>query len=302
MRTKLNSGDIIEILTSSNQRPNKDWLNFVTTSKARNRIRSFLRSEQREQSRNIGKEMLEQELHKKGFNLDRLVKTGDIEAIVKSARESRIDDVFIAIGYGRINAKQIVEKAFEDKQVAKPKLADEIEKQTPSTPPPQISKTTSSSGVLVGGLDNCLVSFSRCCNPLPGEDIVGFITRGRGVTIHRTNCPRALDLDPERRIPVVWTQQSEDRKRHNAFLKIVTQDRQGVLAEITSAISCCEVSVKNANIRLADDMTGTLDFELSLRDLNQLNQVITRLESIPGIISVQRKNHDHKIGHKGKRN
>ena len=144
----------------------------------------------------------------------------------------------------------------------------------------------------MSGHDDVLVIFGLCCNPLPGENIVGFITRGRGVTVHRSACPRALDSDPQRRIDVSWQtfQGTPLDILHRCYLRIVTQERHGVLADVTSAISACGVNVQKAEVRVSQDMTGCLDFELGVRDLSQLDQVTAKLESIGAVISVERKN------------
>ena len=139
-------------------------------------------------------------------------------------------------------------------------------------------------------MDNILVTYGRCCNPLPGDNIVGYITRGRGVSVHRNNCARALDHDPARRIEVSWTQNEKTPAFHTAYLKIITQDRQGILAEITVAISGCGVNIQRAQVKVSpDQMVGVLNFEVSLKSLDQLNKLIRKVESIPNVVLVERK-------------
>lgn len=283
----LKSGDIVEIMTSASQKPGKDWLNFVTTSKARNKIRSFLRSEQRDRSRIVGKELLLQELQAFGMDFDKMVKNGEIEALIKAGKEAHIDDILISIGYGKLNPKELIPRAFPNK-VPKVPLTEEAKHADKSKQAPEVRKI-SSSGILVNGIENVLINFARCCHPLPGEDVCGFITRGRGVTVHRNSCPRAMDLDPQRKIEVHWAQDAETTKGfHAAFLRVTTQDRHGVLAEVTSAISACGAGIQRAQIRVNQDMMGVLEFELTLQSLTQLQAILRKVESIPFVQKVER--------------
>ncbi len=288
LRSKLHSGDIIEILTSNNQRPSKDWLNFVTSSRALNKIRSYLRSEQREKGRKIGHAFLSGELQKIGLDLEDLVTHHKTDPLVKAAKESGFDDLLIAIGYGKINAHDLVAKAYPKSKTEK--TGEEEEKKQPSQHPIS-DKKPSQSGILVSGLDNILVTFGRCCNPLPGDSVVGFITRGRGVSVHRSNCARALDLDPARHIEVSW----EDTQKSTSFhshLRCVTRDRQGLLAEITVAIAAMGANIHKAQVRVSKDMVGISDFEITITNLGQLQGIIKKIEAIPGVVLVERKGID----------
>ena len=288
IKRKLKSGDIVEILTSPNQKPSKDWLSFVATSKARNKIRSHLRSEQREKSRKLGKELLAHELESHELSYDDLVKSQEISKLTKVAKESQIEDVLVGIGYGRINAKDLVEKTFpskEKKDFEKEILESEIETKKPSV------KKSPKQGVLVSGHSDVLVQFARCCTPLPGEDIVGYITRGRGVTVHRSSCPRAFDQDPARRISVEWSPSAQSESTfHKCSISIITQDKPGVLAEVTSVLSSCGANVAKAEARVSQVREGILDFELGIKNAQHLENVITKLEAIPSVLSVKRMN------------
>jgi len=293
IKKALKSGDIIEIMTSPHQKPGKDWLSFVTTSKARNKIRSHLRSDQRDRSRGLGKEMLTQELAQHGLDYDKLVKTGDVDALVKAGKESNIEDVLIAIGYGKINPKDLLTRAFPSRLVKEPTLS-EIPKAIGDNKPRVSGRSDGprpapGGGILVHGIENVLINFARCCHPLPGEDVVGFITRGRGITVHRGSCPRALDLDPERRVEVHWASETDlDRGQHAAFLRVTAQDKQGVLAEVTSAISACGANIQRAQIRVTPDLSGILEFEMTLQSLTQLQAIIRKVESISSVLKVER--------------
>lgn len=287
IKKKLNSGDMVEVLTSPHQKPSKDWLNFVITSKARNKIRSFLRSEQRDKSRKLGRELLAQECEKRHLRLDDLEKSGDAAKLVKLARESTFEDVLVAIGYGRVNAQDLLAKTFP---LPEPKetIQEQIQRQGLDQAKPE--KKSSHSHILVSGYGDVLVNLGKCCLPLPGEAIVGFITRGRGVTVHRNTCPRALDTDPARKIPVEWAKMQVDANYHRCAISMKTQEKAGVLAEVTTLLSNNGVNVHKAEAKIEAGLTGLLDFEIGVRDLLHLETVITRLESLPSVISVQRKN------------
>lgn len=278
----LKSGDIVEILTSANQNPRKDWLNFVQTSKARNKIRSYLRADQRQRSYDIGTELLVKELEKIGITLEDVKKHGQEDNFVKASRESKFDDMLIAIGYGKINVEDVVAKVYPEKVRSLDETPPEFEKKRQKTP------KKSSTGVLVSGLDNVLVNFAKCCNPLPGEEICGFITRGRGVTVHRSSCPRALDADPARQIEVSWASEEGKQSFHKVHVRILTKDRPGILADVTGAISACGSNVIKADIRVNKDLLGVLDFELGTSGMKQFSAIVAKIESINGVISCKR--------------
>ncbi len=301
LKKVLKSGDIIEILTNANQKPGKDWLNFVTTSKARNKIRSELRSEQRDRSRDLGREMLERELPDFGMDYDKAIKNGELETLPKLGKESNLDDVLIAIGYGKINPREILTRAFPNRAPKVPTPVDPTGKKGGLLPGhdgkkgpggqalPPGTRRDGANGILVSGIENVLINFGRCCHPLPGEDVVGFITRGRGVTVHRGSCPRALDMDPHRRVEVHWAGDALDQKgAHAAFLRVTAHDKPGVLAEVTSAISHCGANIQRAQIRVTADLIGLLEFEMTLQSLTQLQAVIRKVESIPFVVKVER--------------
>ncbi len=312
IKKKLKSGDIVEILTSPNQKPNKDWLNFVTSSRAKNKIRSYLRSQQREKSRKMGRSLMEQACEARGLDLEKLLKQGHGDSLARAAKESGIDDMLASIGYGKVDARELLTRVLPDK--------DSRTDGTPGKPgesattfqgggrhdgttegtgqpgaglSPAAIKQSPSHGILVSGIDNVLVNFGRCCNPLPGEEIQGFITRGRGVTVHRVNCSRALDLDPQRRVSVQWAgSQAGDQTAqgtHHAFIRVITRDRPGVLADVTTAISSCGANIQRANIQVSSDLMGHLDFELALNSLSQLQAIIRKVESLQDVVSVDRR-------------
>ena len=291
IKKQLKSGDIVEILTSPHQKPGKDWLSFVTTSKARNKIRSYLRAEQRDRSRKLGRDLLQQALSDVGMDLDKIQKNGDVEQLIKTAKESQLDDVVIAIGYGKIPAKDLIERAFPNlkKEAADKAAKKALRAQTHSD---RADKRRQKHGILVHGIENVMVNFGKCCLPLPGEEVVGFITRGRGVTVHRASCPRALDMDPHRRVEVNWANEPDGvQGQHDAFIRVTAKDKTGVLAEVTSAISSCGANIKKAQIKVDPNLMGVLDFEMTLQSMSQMQAIIKKIETIPSVVKAERMNH-----------
>lgn len=293
IKKRLKSGDIVEVLTSPHQKPSKDWLNFIVTSKARSKIRSFLRSEQREKSKKLGRDLLMQELEKRRMSIDEIEKSStELQKFSKLARESQFEDVLIAIGYGRLNAKDLMDRAYPAPE-PKETIQEQIHRQglDVASKPDKPSKS-SQSPILVSGYDDVLVTLGKCCLPLPGEAILGFITRGRGVAVHRSTCPRALDLDPARKIPVEWSKNpiTTENNFHRCAISLRTQEKPGVLAEVTALLSNNGVNVHKAEVKIENKVTGILEFEIGVKNLQHLETVIGRLESLPSVLSVQRKN------------
>lgn len=283
----LKSGDIIEVITSAKQQPTKDWLNFVTTSKAKNKIRSHLRQNQRDQSKTLGKDLLVQGLHDRNLEFEKIQKTGELEHLIRSSKEANVDDLLCNIGYGKTDLKELLNKAFPQKETPKTLQESqftEIEKAN------QPRKPFKPKGILVSGLDNILINFAKCCNPLPGEEIVGFVTRGKGVTIHRHNCPRSLDIDPARKVDVDWgSPGTENQQDFTTYLTVISRDRPGILADVTLAISNTGANISKAQVHVGKDMIGYLDFEVMVKSHPQMQLIIAKIESIESVIRVERK-------------
>ena len=280
IKQEIKSGDIVEIITSPHQKPNKDWLSYVHTSKARNRIRAFLRSEKRTRSRAMGEDMLKAELAARQLNHENFLTDNEKSRLAKLGKESGFEDLLISIGYGKVSVENLLGKRFKD---TKEEL---VASKTRSKP----SKGMAQKGVLISGLDDILVSFGRCCSPLPGEDIVGFITRGRGVTVHRKTCPRVFDMDPQRRIPADWKGGSgASSDDHPCYVRVMSKDRKGVLAEVTNVIAAHGANILEATIRTSEGLMAVHDFCLGLNSMKQLQAIINKLEMINSVVSVERR-------------
>lgn len=296
IKKELKSGDIIEIITATKQRPNKDWLSFVTTSRAKNRIRAYLRVEQRDKSKQLGRDILQQELSGRQLDFDKMEKANELSALLKASRENTVDDMLIAIGYGKLNPEDLIARAYPQK-TPKTLAEEETSESSKLDVTPLAKKTGRNKGILVSGLDNLLVAMARCCNPLPGEDIVGFVTRGRGVTIHRFDCPRARDMDPARRVEATWGHQAttSDTANFATHLRIVTIDKPGILADITAIISSTGANIHKAQVQVGKDAMGYLDFEIMVRDSAQLQLMMQKIESNPAVIRIERKTPGYNI-------
>jgi GTP pyrophosphokinase len=285
LRYQLHSGDTVEILTSKERRPNKDWLQFVKTSRAKAKIRNLLRGEEREKSSAIGRELLEKMLDRYKLNLNRVLKSKEMAEYAKKASYDSPESVLAAIGYGRISPLQII-SLFIPREKLHPEERPK-EKVKESVVGKLVKRLTKSRGLVkVSGMSDMLVNFGKCCSPLPGDPIVGYVTRGRGVSIHVMDCPRVVGMDPARRINVEWDK--PEGAMSEATIRVVCVDKPGLLAAITDAITGQGANIATASVRTQEDKTAINTFGLQLKDVNQLRAVIKALERVGGVITVER--------------
>jgi GTP pyrophosphokinase len=287
LRYQLRNGDTIEIITNPNQKPNKDWLKLVKTARARTKIRYLLRTEQRDKAVALGTDLLDKALRKQGTSLARAEK--QLQAAAKELRCVNLDELIIQIGYGKITSQQVLEKALPElaKKEHEPSVKTESMLKTLLR---KVTRRTSASGIKVAGEDDILVRFAKCCSPLPGDQIVGFITRGRGVTVHRRDCDKGLDLDPERRIDVEWD--GNGKAQHEVAIQILCADKPGLLAHISQSFTDQGVNISQAHCRATEDGRAVNTFHASVKDLDQLKSVIRSLSRIKGVYSVDRVSAD----------
>jgi guanosine-3',5'-bis(diphosphate) 3'-pyrophosphohydrolase len=283
LKYELRSGDTVEIMTSPGAKPSKDWLKFVKTSRAKTKIRQWFTSEEREKSITLGKEILEKEFRKFSLQQAKLVKSGDLARIAGELSFQGVDDLIAAVGYGKVTANQIIGKILPQE-----KLEQQEEEQKEGRLKHFIKKITRGpkDALLIKGIDNVMVRYAGCCNPLPGDKVVGFITRGRGVTIHTSNCQNAMDDDPHRRVEVEWDSTKE--YIYPVRIRVYSEDKKGLLAEISNSISSNEANIKNARVNTTDDKKAVGTFEVEIRDLNHLKKVIKGLEKIKGVNRAER--------------
>ncbi len=281
LRYHLRSGDVVEIMTDPNRHPNKDWLEFTVTSRARSKIRGYLRSEQRESALKLGRDLLERALHAAGLSFAKVLKTNALGRALEDAKLQSVDELIIQVGYGRYSADAVVRSLMPPE----------------SLPPPDIKQGTmervmrkvtgrDSNGILVDGENNILVRFAKCCSPLPGDQIVGYISRGRGISVHRRSCTKGLDIDPERRVTVSWDEGA--KMSRPVCLRVITANRPGLLAEVGNTFSKCGVNIEEANCRAAEEERAVNLFTFTITDLGSLKGVMRALQKVKGVLSVER--------------
>jgi len=280
LRYELRSGDTVEIMTSSHRWPSKDWLKSVVTSRAKAKVRQWIKKEERERSLALGRELLEKEFAKYGLNFSRITKEETFPKVLSQLNYKSLESLIASVGYGKITPTPILRKFFPQDQ--------HIPKEEPSALRKIIRAVTGkpSEGILIKGVEDVLVRLCKGCNPLPGDSVIGFITRGRGVTVHTTSCPKALEADPERRIEVQWS--STDGQVRLAKIKVVCVDRPGMLANITQSIAAFHVNIQKASAKGIKDQKAVNIFELAVKNLAHLKEVIRSVEKVGGVISVER--------------
>jgi GTP pyrophosphokinase len=286
LRYKLRNGDVVEVITSANQQPSKDWLEFTGTTRARAKIRTFLRAEQRQKSLRLGQELLEREMQKAGASYSKLMKNdNELRKLREQLKVNSNDELFISIGYGKVDANDVLKIVAPELQpgsvppehIRESKLAGLVRK---------VIKGSDEGGIRLNGIDDVLVRYAKCCNPLPGDDILGFITRGRGVTIHRRGCAKAFDTDPERRVEISWD--SKAKINRAVQLRVVTANRPGILATVGHTFSAQGINISEANCRAGDDGKAVNVFTFVCLDLTQLKSVMRALQKVQGVVAVER--------------
>ncbi|BDV42563.1 GTP pyrophosphokinase [Geotalea uraniireducens] len=283
LKHELKNGDIVEVVTSPHHTPSKDWLKIVKSSRARNKIRAWVKTEERKRSISLGREIVEKEFRRYSLSLSKLQKSGELKRVAGDFGFVGEDDLMAAVGYGKLSSGQLLGKLLPPE-----KLENRPEPQE-SRIGKVIGKLTgraSTAAIQIGGIDDVLVRFGKCCNPVPGDDVVGFITRGRGVTVHTADCPVALENDPERRIAVDWNR--ERRVALPVKIRVSCHDQKGILANITQAITFCEANISSASIQSTVDKRGVNIFEVDVTDLDHLNRVMNNIMKVVGVTKVER--------------
>jgi GTP pyrophosphokinase len=284
LRTRLNNGDIVEILTQPGHAPSRDWLNFVVTSRARNKIRHFIQSEEKARSVELGRRLFDKDVRR--FAVDRALLTD--EALSKVAGDfgsTKIDDLYAAIGYGKVTVRAVLTRLVGQEQ---------LKEREPEISPPSTTKRPAGAGadehkIKVRGIDDIMVFRARCCNPIRGEQIVGYITRGKGVSVHAATCPNVLNLlfDPERRIAVEWDS-GTDVLPYTVRLKISVEDRRGILADVTSCIASINTNIKDVEATVGEDHRGSIRMTVEISDVRHLDRVMKSIRSVDGVLAVER--------------
>ncbi len=291
---KLQNGDIVEIITSANSNgPSRDWLKIAKSSQAKQKIKNWFKKEKREENIIKGRELLEKEIKRHGFTTVQLLKPEWLEVIYKRFSLHSIDDLYSSIGFGGLTTNQVISKLKEEyKKTQKPDEKDEealekqVEKQAEKTR--ERSRRHNTNGIKVKGIENIMVRFSKCCNPVPGDEIIGYITKGRGVSVHRRDCPNLEELysEAERLIEVEWS--AETKVAYNADIEVRANDRKGLLAEITAIIDENKINIVSFHSRTTKDRLAITNFVLEINDIEQMNKLIRKFRKIEGVLDVYR--------------
>jgi GTP pyrophosphokinase len=277
LRYQLQNGDQIEIITQAGHHPSKDWLKFVVTSRAISKIRNWINLEEKNSSQSLGKDLLDKEFKRNNLKYSSCVKSDEMKKILAEHSLATLDDLISQVGYGRISPRQIVNSFLVSAEA--PKGSD----QQPEKP--RKKSVAPSLGISLTGIDDVMVKFAKCCNPIPGDEISGYISRGRGITVHTQNCPHLKKLDIERIVDVNW-----DLRQKHAYpvhIKVVCNDRKGVLTEVSSVISSFDVNISYAQVETTD-MIATCSFIIDVYDLQQLNSIFSAIRQLKVVRSIER--------------
>jgi GTP pyrophosphokinase len=286
LRTRLRNGDIVEIVTNTGHKPSRDWLNFVVTARARNKIKHFVQAQERARSVELGRRLLDKEARRFDLNPATLFES---EAFKKlSADYGAADEIFAEVGYGKVAARKLLSKLVPQEQ---------LKEKPPETGVISVVRRVLGAGagagqdkIKVRGIDDLMVVRARCCNPIRGEKIVGYITRGKGVSVHSATCPNVTNLlyDPERRIEVEWDTEA-DASRYIVRLTMQVEDRQGILADVSSRIAAINTNITNVEATGADnDHLGRINMAVEIKDVKHLEKVIKLLRGVAGVLDVER--------------
>ena len=278
---ELKTGDIVEITTAKNHHPSKDWLKYVKTVKARSKIRHWIKTQEKERSMSLGREMLEKAFRKEKLNFSALSKTEQLAKVGSQFGFKTVDDLVANVGYGKITPLQVVRKIAPKQEPAADqesifnKLVGRV-----------VRKKRLKDGVLVKGVDDILIRFGKCCQPVPGDPIIGYITRGYGVTVHRTNCVNALRMTPERQIEVEWNQEASET--YPVKIKIVSHDRVGLLADVVGNISKFGANILNASSETRENKMVDSYFTIGVEDTGHLERILSAVRKVKLVQDVKR--------------
>ena len=288
--TPLKSGDIVEIITSDNSKgPSMDWLKFVKSSSARNKINSWFKKEKKEENIEKGKELIEKEVRRISIDYEDLFKPDYIKPMLDRYKYESLDQMYLAVGFGantatKVIARMLIEyrKDHKENDIEKEIEKLTIEKQNRKFKP-------SNNGIIVKGIDNCLVKLSRCCNPLPGDEIIGYITKGRGVSVHRKDCVNVKELIKEenRMIDVAWAE--EEKTAYKVDIEVDANDRANLLSDVIAALANVKAKLISVNAKANNDRTATIDITLETQGLDELNNILKALRKVDSVYDVKRK-------------
>ncbi|CAG1065180.1 GTP pyrophosphokinase [uncultured bacterium] len=283
LKYKLKNGDIVEIITAQNHHPSKDWLKFIVSSRAKARVRQWIKTEERAKSIALGREILEKEISKHNLEPGKLMKTDDLDRIAAGFGVQGTESLLASIGYGKLSVNQVLgkilppEKLKEKQKFSFKKVFDKFTGG---------GAEKGRNAIIVRGVEDVMVRFAKCCNPLPGDEIDGFITHGQGVSVHAVGCPNLLHIDRDRRIEVAWDKKLKTTRP--VHIQVVCRNEKGLLAEMTHAINNADANISSADIRTSQDDKAVCTFEVEVSDLNHLKSIIAAIKKIKKVIKVER--------------
>jgi GTP pyrophosphokinase len=286
LRTQLKNGDIVEILTGPTQTPNREWLNIVGTSRARHKIRHWLNTEQKSRSIELGRKLIDKEAKRYKVHFKKLIAENALDGVLSEYGLARLDDLYADVGYGKISAKSVVERFIS------PEAKEKRDQETPGLIQQAVRKifpfTGSAAAIKVRGHDDLMTYLARCCSPVPGEQIIGYVTRGKGIAVHSASCPNVKNLmfNPDREIKVEWD--TGGGSAYEIDLEVVVEDRTGMLAKVVSTIANLKTNIRNFEAR-TENGRGTLALSVEVQDLRQLERVIRAVSDLDGVLTVQRR-------------
>ncbi len=290
LKHKLKNGDTVEVITSKNQHPSKDWLKFCVTTRAKSKIRAHVKAEQRKRAMQLGQELLERSFRKFGASAQKQLHGAEFEKLLKDEGCSILEDLYVKVGYGAITPQQIISRLMPSTSAAPAKEEEQSFLQKAFKAAVQRTKK-SSSLIRVDGMDDVLVRFAKCCSPIPGDSIVGFITLGRGIMIHRADCSKAFELDQARRIDVEWSGDTRPDVGRLVRIRVVSHDVPGLLKDMTEVFSSHGVNIHNAQARTTKDLKAICTFDVTVRDTKQLSELMSGLIKLKGVIGATRITH-----------
>jgi len=285
LRTRLANGDIVQIMTQAGHTPSRDWLNFSTTSRARTKIKHFIHSQEKARSVELGRRLLEKEL--RHYSVDRSLLTDEaLATFLPDFNVPRVEELYASIGYGKVTSRAVLSRIIGQDRLRERPV------ESPAPPTPKRSPGVAAGDdqkIKVRGVDDLLVFRARCCNPIRGENIVGYITRGKGVSVHSATCPNVVNLlyDPERRIDVEWDT-GQDVLPYTVRLKISVEDRRGILADVSSRIADIDTNIRDVEATVGTDHRGSIRMTVEISDLKHLERVMKSIQNVEGVLAVER--------------
>jgi len=283
LKYELQNGDTVEIITQAGTHPSKDWLKYTVTSRARQKIKNWINTEERIKSIALGRDLLEKEFRKRNLKYGQFIKSDEIKQLFEDYSLNSLDDLLAMVGYFKLSPKKVVNYILPEPE------AEEKTEEKGDQPVQSRERPKSSVGISLTGIEDIMVRFGKCCDPIPGDDILGFVSRGRGITVHKADCPNVQGAEPDRLVELEWNK--KERHTYPVHIRVVCKDKKGALAEISAVIASSDVNISQAHVDTGEDMNAVLTFRVDVNDLNQFNKVVSAIKRLKNVQSVERMKH-----------